>query len=191
MLIGGLMLPEFRPTLVFRGFAIALVGSVTLAGCAGSDPARTEQPVALESMFSAAEFRDAGLDQLSDRQLETLNALLTRELTDSEGASPEAIAAWERSEENVYATFGLEAEHPRALARDKMETRLAGEMDSWETGDTIALANGQVWEVVVKPRRMFGQAVAEVPVTVRRASWGSFLMDVGDKRPAVRVRRIE
>lgn len=185
------MFTRYRPAPMNQCLVALVLPVFAMTGCAGNDAARTEQPVALESMLSAAEFRDAGLDQLSDEQLVTLNALLTRELTDVEGADPEAVAAWESSNEDVYATFGLESEHPLARARDKMEARLAGEMDSWETGDEIPLANGQIWEVVVKPRRSFGVAVSDVPVTIRRASFDSFLMDVGDKRPAVRVRRIE
>lgn len=176
---------------VLRGLAATVLGGVVLAGCAANGPARDEGPIELERMLSAADFRQAGLDQLSDEQLSTLNALLTRELTSADPADSQAIEAWERSDEDVYATFGLESEHPRAKARDAMNTHLEGELDGWQKGRRIRLANGQVWEIANSQSEMFGAPVSNVPVTVERAFMGTFRMRIGDKRPAVRVRRVE
>lgn len=185
------MLIRSSRTSALRGLAVIMLGGVLLAGCATNGSARNQGAIELERMLSAADFRRAGLEQLSDEQLATLNALLTRELTDARTADPQAVAAWERSGEDIYATFGLDSEHPEAQAREEMSSHLVGELDGWENGRRIQLENGQVWEVVTSPTRMFGNPVADVPVTVERAFMGSFKMWIGDMRPAVRVRRVE
>lgn len=176
---------------VLRGVAAMVFGGIVLSGCAADGSTRVEGPIELERMLSAADFREAGLDQLSDEQLATLNALLTREFTAADPTDSQAIAAWEQTDEDVYATFGLESEHPRAQARDEMNSYLVGELDGWQKGRRIRLANGQVWEIANSPSEMFGVPVANVPVTVERAFMGTFRMRIGDKRPAVRVRRVE
>ncbi|MDQ2070632.1 hypothetical protein [Natronospira bacteriovora] len=165
-----------------------------LAACATSgNQATVAGPVSVEALLSDEEFRSAGLDRLDAQELEALNLALTRALGDGEVAAPDEamLAAWQRSEEDEFATFGFQDEHPLARRHDRMRTRLVEPISEWPRGEILTLANGQRWELVRPGGHTFAAAPAGTEVTIRRGSLGSFVMRVGNRNQTLRVRRVD
>ncbi|MEA5445894.1 hypothetical protein VCB98_08690 [Gammaproteobacteria bacterium AB-CW1] len=169
----------------------SIIAVCFMAACAtGGD--RLDGPVSVEQLLTDEEFEAAGLGALDQEELRALDSALTRALASGGEMDQATMRAWEQSEDYPFATFGLQDEHPAARRHDRMRTRLGRPLEDWDRGQRIHLDNDQVWQVVTPPPRSFGApAPEETEVTVRRAAMNSFLMDIGDKHPAVRVRRVE
>ncbi len=83
--------------------------------------------------------------------------------------------------------FGLERQ--QAEAADALESRLAGNFEGWGPRTRFQLANGQVWQVVDGSSAFY--QLRDPAVKIRRASMGSFLMDIQGVNQVIRVRRVE
>ncbi len=90
-------------------------------------------------------------------------------------AAPDAVAA-----------FGLES---RREAVHEISSRIPGHFEGWSPGTRIELANGQVWEVTDDVSAAY--ELDDPKVTVRRAAFGSFMLDIEGARRSPRVRRIK
>ncbi len=191
---------QMCPASVAAGMAV-LVLVMNLTACAAGthheaseSSAQTHEAAAPESidvrdLLSAREFSEAGLEALDDEELEALNQALARHLSDSAG--DEAHAAWEASEEDPLATFGLENEHPRAAEISSFSARIKGRLDGWERGTRLELDNGQVWEVVADRSTRISPALDDAEVTIRRGFMGGFRLRVDAHNRSTQVRRVE
>jgi hypothetical protein len=100
-------------------------------------------------------------------------------------ATPAAPAA---ASPSLLSRFGFENRaQPDELPT--VESHIPGQFEGWRAKSAIALANGQVWQVIDDSART---VYRENPkVTVRRGSLGSFFLDIEGVNPSPRVRRIQ
>ena len=79
------------------------------------------------------------------------------------------------------ASFGFEAREAAAAAAasDSIESYIPGHFTGYRVGTLIPLANGQVWRVTDGRPRQFD--VHNPKVVIRRAIFGSFYLDIGDR----------
>lgn len=136
----------------------------------------------VEERMSAAEFREAGLDTLSDAQLQALNAWLQRKGCDGDAAAAAIPAAPED-------TRGLRAE----AADDDADivSRLPGAFTGWRGGELIRLENGQVWRSIDSGSALRGVSLQNPQVTISRGVFGSWWLKVDGYNTSVKVERVE
>jgi len=100
-------------------------------------------------------------------------------------AAPPAAAA---SSPSLLSRFGFE-NRPQPEELPTVESHIPGSFEGWGPKSVIALANGQVWQVIDDSTR---KVYRENPkVTLRRGSLGSFFLDIEGVNPSPRVRRIQ
>jgi len=171
------------------------LASMLWACASGPEQASSDRgPVAVESLLTVEEFREAGLDQLSDGELAALDAALNRALGRGEaadGVDQAALAAWEASDDDAFATFGFEHEHPAARAKDQMTAKLEEAVREWRSGTRFKLSNGQVWEVAGSPNVSLPSAESGQVLLIRRGMMGSFRMNLEGENRRINVRRKE
>lgn len=89
---------------------------------------------------------------------------------------------------NAATDFGLTTPVPAAKI-DKIESNIVGRFSTWQSNSRITLANGQVWQVIDDSQ---GVCECDNPkVTVSRASFGTFFLEIAGKGNAPRVKRIK
>jgi hypothetical protein len=103
-------------------------------------------------------------------------------------AAPAPAAAPAAASPSLLSRFGFENRaQPDELPI--VESYIPGRFEGWGPKSAIALANGQVWQVIDDSART---AYRENPkVTLRRGSMGSFFLDIEGVNPSPRVRRIQ
>jgi hypothetical protein len=179
---------------VNRGMVLILLILLgLLTACSGLSQRSGPEVIKVESLLTVDEFRAAGLDTLEEEQLVALDRALTRALLNGggRGVDQAALSAWEASDEDEFATFGMPDEHPAARQHRSMSSRLAADVTDWSRGREIPLSNGQVWTVAETVHSGFRVAEADTPVVIQRAAMGSFRMRLGDRNFTPRVRRVE
>jgi hypothetical protein len=160
----------------------ALSIALTLFAFAGPIAAQTFSTV--EERMSAAEFREAGLDTLTDAQLQALNAWLQR---DRRCVAPGAAATSPPASTND--TRGL---RPEALDDEAdIVARLPGTFTGWEGGAVFRLDNGQVWRSVDSGSSLRGVNLQNPRVTISKGVFGSWRLKVEGYNAVVKVERVE
>ncbi len=85
------------------------------------------------------------------------------------------------------AKFGLEQREAKQVER--IESHITGSFEGWNPGTRIRLANGQVWQVSDDSRASL--YLQNPKVVVRRASMGTFILEIEGSNNAPRVRRVD
>ena len=85
------------------------------------------------------------------------------------------------------AVFGLAR---RADELQEIKSYIPGRFEGWSRNGRIRLANGQVWQVIDDSTAFYNH-LRDPKVTVRRASFGSYLLDIDGVPSTPRVRRVE
>ena len=89
---------------------------------------------------------------------------------------------------DAASQFGLAA-ISQAAKIDKISSFIKGRFSSWQPNSQITLDNGQVWKVIDDSR---GVCECDNPkVTISRASFGTFFLEIEGKGNAPRVKRIQ
>ncbi len=142
----------------------------------------------LKSLMGEESFRSAGLDKLDPEELAFLQDwFFTRIGIEREAAVEEAVPSGETS-------FGLEqvAERVGSFFRNTpevIESRIDGQFRGWSGRTVFRLENGQVWQQS-GPGDFYYPA--ESPeVIIRKATLGTYLLQLKGMGSTVRVRRIE
>jgi hypothetical protein len=133
----------------------------------------------VEERMSAAEFREAGLEKLSETELAALNAWLQRQGTTATRAAPPA-------EDNR----GLRPS-PSAQQRGPVISKLVGESKGWSYGTIFRLENGQVWRSVDRGSRLAGIRLTNPRVEIRQGMMGNWRLKFADYNTTTQVERIE
>jgi hypothetical protein len=162
------------PESVVRRIVLALLLSLLLAPLASA-----QEFSSLEERMSAADFRAAGLDKLSDEELARLNEWLRR--NGARGTSA-----------------GLADQGPPIRGRRGMfeksnaiSSRLVGDYDGQSgKGTRFELENGQVWEVSDSGSRLATQRLSRPAVTVEPGMLGAWYLRLDQFNGRVSVRRI-
>lgn len=112
-----------------------------------------------------------------DARLGCFDALAARALAAKQaGATPAAKAA----------AFGAEAQ-PRREELEAIESQINGIFEGWRANSVLRLANGQVWQVIDGSSAVV--YLKNPKVRVRRASMGSFILELEGSNETARVRR--
>lgn len=85
--------------------------------------------------------------------------------------------------------FGLAKKAP-AAETDIIASQTAGSMDGWDSGQVIALANGQKWQVSDGSSAYLGKSSVR-KIKVRRSGLGGFVMEFEGLNQAPRVKRVQ
>jgi len=120
-------------------FAALLLAFAPMAWAQQSAPMTTN----VEQQMSADQFKAAGLDKLSPKELAALNAWLQQKVT-AETAVAVAVAREEGrkaivEENRGFFDFG---------SKEPIVSNIAGEFTGFGKGRTYTLKNGQVWEQI-------------------------------------------
>lgn len=113
----------------------ALALAVCLAASLAAPAALAQQKI--EQQMSAEQFKNAGLNKLSDAELVNLNAWLNRTL-DTETSK----AVVKAQEETKHENRGFMSRGP---SKEPIVARLSGDFNGFGRGRTYVLDNGQQW----------------------------------------------
>jgi hypothetical protein len=140
----------------------------------------------LEERMTAKEFRDAGLDKLSDEELRALNAWVQRNvrLAEQGGAAAAPGQAAPAASQVASDTRGFEN-----AERTEITSRILGPFKGWSGKTVFTLENGMVWQQVEDDR---ASIVAESPsVTISPGTFGSWRLKVEGSNRTTLVKRIK
>lgn len=135
----------------------------------------------LEERMSAAEFREAGLDQLSPEQLAKLNEWLRNKAPstlESGSAAPAPVAS--------SSEAGFEN---RGGKREPIYTRISGSFEGWSGRTKFVLDNGQVWQQV--DGDVWRTSLEGPAVEIRPKLLGAWVLQVEGSNRITAVKRIK
>ncbi len=145
--------------------------------------AQSQSFSSLEERMTAKDFREAGLDKLSDEELRTLNAWIERNVRLADPALAAQAAAAPVAPGVNTDTVGFEN-----ARRDKVVSRINGTFKGWFGKTEFVLDNGQVWQQTEEDRFPF---TAESPeVTITPGAFGSWRLKVEGANRSTLVKRI-
>lgn len=150
--------------------------------------AEVDEVINLRELMSAEDFKAAGLEKLDPEELEFLQHWF-QGFRQSETAK--AVQASKPSGDDA---FGIE-HVPTRLAQifsgapETVESRISGEFRGWSGRTIFRLDNGQVWQQA-EPGKFFYTAT-NPNVSIRKGSFGSYLLRIEGKNSSIRVRRLE
>lgn len=163
---------------------LALLGSILLMTGPGSVHAQRSFST-LEERMTAQEFRDAGLDKLSDEELSALNRWIgRRSLAEGEVVAPAGGSSRTTPVGEDRRGFN------DAGNAETIRSRIEGPFEGWN-GDTVfVLENGMVWQQseggTFRPRRM-----EDPEVEISEGFLGSvWYLKVDGYNTQVKVRRL-
>lgn len=157
------------------GSKLVFVLTLSLCLCSVAQSA----PLDLEAQMSPAEYRAAGLDQLTDAQRAALNAWLAKHSVPMTSASrrdeTETLPlAVEPKRPGRGADFGGEqVEKKAAVVPEVVEAQIAGDFRGWDGKTLFRLTNGQIWQQRVGGRYRYRAVDPEVKI--QRARFGYYL----------------
>lgn len=133
----------------------------------------------LEERMTAAEFRAAGLDKLSDQELTALNQWI-RMRSLAEGEALALLEQQERREGPVSI---------RDMPEEPFEARIVGSFSGWSGQTEFVLDNGMVWQQTGNDR--YPMAPMEDPkVLIRPGLFGNWTLQVDGYNKRTNVERI-
>lgn len=133
----------------------------------------------LEERMSAADFRAAGLDKLSDEELAQLNAWLRSNVTGAQGLAPGVAAPAD--------TLGFRPAAPTG----EVVSRIDGPFTGWDGRTEFRLQNGQVWVQSDSADRFRSGTIMNPGVRIAPAMMDSWELRVDGFNHRVKVRRIK
>jgi hypothetical protein len=104
-------------------------------------------------------------------------------------AAPAAAPAAAPKAPSKAEDFGLAKKAP-AAETDVIESQTATSIDGWNSGQVIALANNQKWQIIDGSSAFLGKSLVR-KVKIRRGRLGGFFMEFEGLNQTPRVKRIE
>lgn len=132
----------------------------------------------LEERMSAADFRAAGLDKLSDAELAQLNAWLRSNVAGSQAAMPGQAPA---------DTLGFRPAAPSG----EVVSQIDGPFKGWDGHTEFRLQNGQVWVQSDSADRFRSGTIMNPGVRIEPGMMDSWVLRVDGFNHRVKVRRIK
>ena len=162
-------------------FAILLLAFAPMAWVQQATPMTTN----VEEQMTAEQFKAAGLDKLSAKELAALNAWLQNKVTTETAVALEAAREEGRKEvvqkNRGFFDFGTS---------EPIESVIVGEFRGFGMGKKYTLQNGQVWEQV-EPASLAGVRKNDVPVKIKPGLLGVWYMKIDGYNTQAKVRRIK
>ncbi len=161
-------------------FAILMLAFAPLAWA--QQPALTAD---VEQQMTAEQFKAAGLDKLSAKELAALNAWLQQKVTTETAVAVEKAKEEGRKEvvEKNRGFFDFGSAEP-------IESVIVGEFTGFGKGKKYTLQNGQVWEQI-EPASLSGVRKTDVSVKIKPGVLGNWFMKIDGYNTQAKVRRIK
>ena len=161
-------------------FAILMLAFAPLAWA--QQPALTAD---VEQQMTAEQFKAAGLDKLSAKELAALNAWLQQQVTTETAVAVEKAKEEGRKEvvEKNRGFFDFGSAEP-------IESVIVGEFTGFGKGKKYTLQNGQVWEQI-EPASLSGVRKTDVSVKIKPGVLGNWFMKIDGYNTQAKVRRIK
>ena len=161
-------------------FAILMLAFAPLAW--GQQPVLTAD---VQQQMSAEQFKAAGLDKLSAKELAALNAWLQQKVTTETAVAVEKAKEEGRKEveEKNRGFFDFGSSEP-------IESAIAGEFTGFAKGKRYTLQNGQVWEQIEAASLSSGRKI-DVPVKIKPGVMGVWYMQIKGYNTQAKVRRVK
>ncbi len=152
----------------FAALALSLGAAITWVA-----PTLAEEKFpGIENLMSTGEFKDAGLHQLSDRELEKLNTWLVN---------------YTAGHAQVLVRTNEEVKEAKATVASDIVTRLQGDFTGW-SGDTLfRMENGQVWRQRLSGRYKYS-GPPNPEVRISRNFMGFYKMTLTESGKSIGVR---
>jgi hypothetical protein len=139
----------------------------------------------LEEQMTGQEFSEAGLDKLSQAELDSLNSWIRRHSVAT--LEPVKAAA-------VAETASVPAGDRRGFKdeddRSPINSRIVGRFSGWDGQTTFKLENGMIWQQDDKDK-FYIDAVSNPAVTIEPAMFGRWFLSVDGHDDDCKVRRIQ
>lgn len=162
-------------------FAALLLAFAPMAWAQQAAPMATN----VEEQMTAEQFKAAGLDKLSAKELAALNAWLQNKVTTETAVALEAAREEGRKEvvqkNRGFFDFGTS---------EPIESVIVGEFRGFGMGKKYTLQNGQVWEQV-EPASLAGVRKNDVAVKIKPGLLGVWYMKIDGYNTQAKVRRIK
>lgn len=143
----------------------------------------------LEERMTAREFREAGLDKLSQEELAYLNRWIQMRSL-AEGEVPEWLVGAAAGASAGVAASGGDRRGFADGPREEINSRLRGSFNGWRGSAVFQLENGMIWEQA--EAGVFSVPTMQDPeVRIRPGMFGNWTLQVVGHNTRVRVRRIE
>lgn len=151
--------------------------------------AQSQNFSSLEERMSAKDFREAGLDKLSDAELAALNAWIERSVRLADPAVAAAVAQGQLPAAGAAAPAAAESQVGFENARrEEFSSRIVGPFKGWFGKTKFELENGQVWQQTEEDRYPMN---AESPtITIKPGAFGSWRLQVEGYNRTTPVKRI-
>ncbi len=149
---------------------------LTMPLCFTALHADTPQTAGLQQRMSRTDFKEAGLDKLSPRELAHLDRWLQQH-------------PYGKVTTRVVDSSGKPVFYASDKKRQAFESRIVGHFSGWHGTDRFTLANGQEWQQVGTDQPMCMNADNPV-VKVKPSLFGNWLMYVHGCNDNVHVKRI-
>ncbi|MBV6412255.1 MAG: hypothetical protein IT479_02730 [Xanthomonadales bacterium] len=148
--------------------------------------ARSPSFSSLEERMSAQDFRQAGLDKLSEAELAALNAWIERNVR---LADPTVAAAAAQDQPSATApTAGASMVGFENARREEFGSRILGAFKGWSGKTEFHLENGQVWQQVENDRYIVD--LVDPAVTIKPGAFGSWRLKIEGLNRTTLVKRI-
>ena len=151
--------------------------------------AQSQSFSSLEERMTAKDFREAGLDKLSDAELAALNAWIERNVRLADPAVAAAVASGQLPAAGTAAPaaaqdrVGFENER-----REEFTSSIAGTFKGWYGKTVFELENGQVWQQVEDDR--YPMTVENPTVRITPGAFGSWRLKVDGFNRTTLIKRI-
>ena len=149
--------------------------------------AQSQSFSSLEERMSAKDFRDAGLDKLSDAELAALNAWIERNVRLADPAVAAAVAQGQMPSAATPSASGSDVGFENAR-REEFTSNIKGTFKGWYGNTLFELENGQVWQQVGGGSQPMN--LESPSVTIRPGSFGSWRLQVEGYNQTATVKRI-
>jgi len=143
--------------------------------------AHAQQFSTLEERMSAADFKGAGLDKLSDDELAQLNVWLQ---SDAERRDAVAPASASNDSRGLRMTRGASDDQP-------VQAFLVGPFNGFGEGTVFRLDNGQVWRSIDSDASLEGVRLENPAVSIRKRIFGTWWLKVEGYNTSAKVERVE
>jgi hypothetical protein len=168
--------------------------SALLALSIGASLQASEGFSSLEEQMTGKEFSAAGLNKLSQEELNSLNAWIrSRSLATLDvpaaattGAATAATATDEASED----MRGFEGSKGSDEERTTITSRIVGKFDGWDGQTVFRLENGMIW-VQADKKKTYIREVENPVVHIEPGFFGSWRLNVEGEKADCKVRRIQ
>ena len=153
-----------------------------------------EPPVKdIRDTLSKEEFHKAGLEKLTDAELNYLSALLYgRKHPEARVAVPRpvTVTSIDTTPEERFGSENIPVkEEDKPEIPDSIQSRILGTFTGW-SGDTVfTLENGQVWEQISKD--YFKVNLTDPKVEIRKGFFGTYFLKVEGYGSRCKIKRVK